>query len=59
MGQMRGLILIVFGVLAVYRGWTLHGGLHGWLAYALGAVSLGVGAWRIAHARGGVRARKA
>jgi hypothetical protein len=47
MGQIRGVVLIIFGVLALYRGWTLHTGRTALLAYALGVVSLGIGAWRV------------
>jgi hypothetical protein len=49
MGPLRGVILIVFGLLALYRGWTLHTGRTALLAYALGVISLAIGAWRIAH----------
>jgi hypothetical protein len=45
---MRGVILILFGLLAFYRGWSLHGNERV-LAYALGALSLAIGAWRILH----------
>jgi hypothetical protein len=47
MGPMRGVILIIFGILALYRGWTLHAGASALLAYALGAVSLAIGGWRV------------
>jgi hypothetical protein len=47
-------MLIVFGLLALYRGWTLHGETAV-LAYALGALSLGIGAWRIVS---GVKERR-
>jgi hypothetical protein len=49
MGPMRGVILIIFGILAVYRGWTLHAGLQALLAYALGVVSLAIGGWRVSR----------
>jgi hypothetical protein len=45
--QMRGVILILFGILAIYRGWTVHTGQHALLAYALGVVALAIGAWRV------------
>lgn len=47
MGPMRGVILIVFGILALYRGWTLHAGAQALLAYGLGVVSLAIGGWRV------------
>ena len=49
MGPMRGVILIVFGILALSRGWTLHAGAQALLAYALGVVSLAIGSWRVAR----------
>jgi hypothetical protein len=47
LGPMRGVILVLFGVLALYRGFTLHGGAHAWIAYGLGVAALGLGAWHI------------
>ncbi len=47
MSKMRGIILIVLGVLALYRGWTLHSGQGALIAYALGALSLAIGVWRV------------
>lgn len=49
MGPFRGLILILFGCLAIYKGWTLHGD-RAWLAYGLGLVSLALGAWHVLSA---------
>ena len=49
MGQMRGIVMIVLGVLALYRGWTLNGGQHTVLAYALGALALALGAWHLSR----------
>lgn len=47
MGAIRGVILILFGVLALYRGFTLHSGNGAWMAYALGAAALALGIWHI------------
>ena len=47
MGPIRGVILIIFGILALYRGWTLHAGRQALLAYALGVLSLAIGGWRV------------
>ena len=47
MGPFRGVILILFGVLALYRGYTLHAGQRAWIAYALGGAALALGAWHI------------
>jgi hypothetical protein len=48
---MRGAILILFGILALYRAFTLHSGQHAWAAYALGAAALALGAWHVIHLR--------
>ncbi len=47
MDQMRGMILIAAGGLALYRGWTLHTVQHALLAYGLGVLAIAIGAWRI------------
>lgn len=47
MGPFRGLILIVFGLLALYRGWTMGSSHHAWMAYALGVIALALGAGHI------------
>lgn len=52
MGPLRGLILIVFGLLALYRGWTMGTSRHAWLAYVLGIVALALGAWHIVREAG-------
>lgn len=52
MGSIRGLILIIFGLLALYRGWTMHGGERALLTYALGALALAWGMWRIRRGSG-------
>jgi hypothetical protein len=50
MGPLRGVILILFGVLAIYRGWTLHSE-RAWWAYGLGAAAMALGAWHIVRNR--------
>ncbi len=47
MAQRRGLVLIVLGILALYRAYTLHGGPHTLLAVVLGVVALALGAWHM------------
>jgi uncharacterized membrane protein HdeD (DUF308 family) len=41
--QLRGIILIFFGVLALYRGFTAHTGNRAWLLPALGLAALALG----------------
>ena len=50
MGPLRGVILILFGVLAMGRGWTLHSG-RAWWAYGLGAAAMALGVWHIVRSR--------
>jgi len=57
MGPLRGVILILFGCLAFYRGWTLHGD-RAWLAYGLGLASLALGAWHVLSAKRAMRKRR-
>ncbi|MDE3187922.1 MAG: hypothetical protein KGM96_10430 [Acidobacteriota bacterium] len=47
MSKMRGIVLIVLGVLALYHGWTMHPSHPALLAYALGAVAIAIGIWRV------------
>jgi hypothetical protein len=46
-GPLRGVVLIVLGMLALYRGWTLHPERIALLAYALGVLALAMGAWHL------------
>jgi Na+/H+ antiporter NhaD/arsenite permease-like protein len=50
-GPMRGVVLILFGVLALYRGWMLHGGERAWIAYGLGVIAVAIGVFHIARSR--------
>jgi hypothetical protein len=50
MGLARGILLIALGVFALYEGWRmmqLHVGQRAWFAFALGAVAVALGVWRI------------
>lgn len=46
MGPLRGVILILFGLAAIVRGWTLHGQRMG-IAFGLGVAALALGAWSL------------
>lgn len=43
----RGVILILFGILALYRGVAFHTGNRVWLLPALGLAALALGIWHI------------
>ncbi len=47
MASVRGVILILFGVLALYRAHTMHTGHRAWLLPALGIAALALGIWHI------------
>ncbi len=47
MSSMWGLILIVLGLAAIVRGFTLHGGERAMVAYGLGVAALALGAWHL------------
>jgi hypothetical protein len=47
MNQVRGIMLLAAGGYALYAGWKIHTGQHAVLAYALGALAIAVGVWRI------------
>ena len=47
MDKMRGIVLIVLGVLALYHGWTMHPSHPALLSYALGGMAIAIGIWRL------------
>ena len=47
MPQVRGIILLIFGVFALFQGWKFHTGQQAHFAYALGVLSIAVGLWRL------------
>jgi len=47
MNQVRGVIMIALGGWALYMGWHNLTGGRAYFAYALGALAIGVGIWRI------------
>lgn len=49
MNQIRGVVLILLGLLVILQGWrTMHGSLA-YSAYALGLLALAVGLWRLSR----------
>jgi hypothetical protein len=47
MGPVRGFILIMLGLAALVRGFTLHGRPNTGLAFGLGAAALALGVWHL------------
>ena len=49
MDKIRGIVLVVLGILALYHGSTMHPSHSAFLAYALGGFSIAIGIWRLAQ----------
>lgn len=47
MGLVRGIVLILFGVVALYRARAVHSGHNAWLLPALGLAALALGIWHV------------
>ena len=47
MNQMRGIIMLIAGGIALYRGWKIHYGPHALLAYGLGATAICLALWHL------------
>ena len=51
MNPFRGIVMILAGCIAFYRGWQIHTGHYAWLAYGLGTVALALGVWHFVRNR--------
>jgi hypothetical protein len=49
MNHLRGILLLIAGSFALYRGWKIHTGHNALWAYGLGALAIAVGVWRLTH----------
>ena len=47
MDKIRGIVLIVLGVLALFHGWRIGPGHSAMLSYSLGALAIAIGVWRL------------
>lgn len=47
MNAVRGVVLFVLGVFAIYEGWKIHTGERALLAYILGVAAMALGVWRL------------
>ena len=55
MNRIRGIVMLIAGSLAIWKGWEIHRGEMAVLAYGLGVMALAVGVWHLT--RKGPRAR--
>jgi hypothetical protein len=47
MNRIRGIVMLIAAVLAIWKGWQIHRGEMAVLAYGLGALALAVGVWHL------------
>jgi hypothetical protein len=47
MTHLRGILLLIAGSFALYRGWKIHTGHYALWAYGLGLLAIAVGLWRL------------
>jgi hypothetical protein len=47
MNLFRGILMLVLGAFALYRGWMIHTGQNAWMAYGLGFLAFALGIWRL------------
>lgn len=47
--RLRGIVMLFAAVLAVWRGWHIHGGERAVLAYGLGAFALALAIWHLSR----------
>jgi hypothetical protein len=47
MNLFRGILMLVLGAFALYRGWMIHTGQNAWMAYGLGILAFALGIWRL------------
>ena len=49
MNRIRGIVMLIAAVLAIWKGWQIHRGEMAVLAYGLGAMALAVGVWHLSR----------
>lgn len=45
--RIRGIVMLIAGVLALGKGWQIHRGEMAVLAYGLGVMALALGVWHL------------
>ena len=51
----RGFVMLIAAVLALWRGWHIHHGRVAWIAYGLAALALAMGVWHLIRKEPGPR----
>jgi hypothetical protein len=51
MQPLRGVLMLVAAGIAFYRGWEMRPSAHAWMAFGLGVLALGLGAWHLVRGR--------
>ena len=47
MNRIRGIVMVLAAVVAIWKGWQIHRGETAVLAYGLGALALALGVWHL------------
>ena len=47
MNPLRGIVMLLAGCFAFWRGWKMHTGQMAMLAYSLGGLALALGMWHL------------
>jgi hypothetical protein len=47
--RIRGIVMLMAAVLAIWKGWQIHRGEIAVLAYGLGVMALAVGVWQLSR----------
>jgi uncharacterized membrane protein len=55
--RIRGIVMLMAAVLAIWKGWQIHRGEMAVLAYGLGVMALVVGVWHLTRKAPAPRAR--
>jgi hypothetical protein len=58
MNRIRGVVMLLAAVVAIWKGWQIHRGETAFLAYGLGALALVIGIWHLTRPDEAHRRRK-
>jgi len=58
MNRIRGIVMLLAGAVAVWKGWQIHRGETAILAYGLAALALVLGVWHLTRRDDALRMRK-
>jgi len=51
MENVRGILMLVVGAFALFRGLILHSGRNAWVLTGLGVLAIGLGVWHLTRKR--------